>query len=452
MNSTFEKLMFLSKRKKIGTLCCAPFTSMYFGHRGIISACCSNRTKILGTYPEKNLLEIWNSKERDQLQKDLQSFKFSLGCDQCKKLFTAGNFTSLKIPHHDIPGNNYKNLKYPFKLNFELDNKCNLMCIMCSGKFSSKILKYREKKPDYISPYLTDNFFNELKPFLDNAGHLDFYGGEPFLIDIYFKILDYVQKHNPNIQIYIQTNGTIASKKVLDYIKDLQINLSISMDSVIEETYEKIRIGANYKSVVKNIDSFYNIIKNTNRQLYMSPILSNLNYTELADFYYFSSKYDIKLYFHDLTTPKDLSVYSIPEDTLQININLIEEKINNIRPVTETEIFNYNVLLSQISHLKYVYNKTKKNKNTDMHFSMTAFLSSTFPDYYKIYSSKLVDYGITDEIFSKSIVFESMQERPENYIYKRFSKSSYKEVEVKLDNFIKSLVKNELTSTGGANI
>lgn len=447
MQNTIDKIRFLNERKKIGSLCCAPFTSIYFGHRGIISACCANRTKILGIYPEKSLDEIWNGKEYNDMRTELESFKFSAGCDQCKRLFRSNNFSTLKIPLHDVDNKNFKELKYPHKIHFELDNKCNLMCLMCHGKFSSKILEFREKKPKYISPYLTDKFFEELKPFLENAGLLDFYGGEPFLIDIYLKIFDYVLEKNPTAQIYIQSNGTVASRKVLNYIDYMNISLSLSIDSVVKDTYEKIRVGADYDSVVKNVELFHNILKKNNKQFYMSPILCNLNYTELLEFYNFCNKFDMKLYFHDLTAPRDLSVYVLEYNELSNNIKILDNKFKNIIPSTETEKYNYEVIQSQISHLKYVCNDIVKNKSPDKIFSISQFLNSNFPDLHQLYHKKIAENNINDEVLSKSIVFASMQEHPENFLYKKIVKSNYQELETVLDTFIK----NEKTILSRAN-
>ena len=436
MQKTIEKIKFLNNRKQIGSLCCAPFTSMYFGHRGIISACCTNRTKILGVYPEKSLEEIWNGIEYKKMREDLKSFKFSLGCDQCKRLLKTGNLSTLKIPQHDVPGNKFEELKYPYKLNFELDNKCNLMCIMCHGKYSSKILKYRENKPAYASPYLNEVFFNELQPFLKNAGSLEFYGGEPFLIDIYLKILDYVHIHNPGVNIYIQSNGTIVSEKILNLVDKLQINLSISMDSVIKSTYEKIRVGANYDKVVKNIESFHDILKSNGRKFYISPILCNLNYNELIDFYNFANKYEMELYFHDLTTPREMSVYVLKEHQLQEQIEIIESKMSKISlPSTEIEKYNFNVINSQLTHLKYILNNIVTAYKKD-NFSIKDFLLKYFPKLEKTYVDAIASYNISDKILSNSIIFSSMNEPPENNLYKQFSKLSEPEAKELIITFI----------------
>jgi len=435
MNNTFEKLNFLNRRKKIGTLCCAPFTSMYFGHKGIVSVCCSNRTTIMGIYPEKTLKEIWEGEVYATMRKEHEDFKFSRGCEQCKRLLSSGNFKSLKIPQHDIPGNDYKSLKYPYKLNFELDNKCNLMCIMCHGKFSSKILKYREKKPEYISPYLTDRFFDELKPFLDNAGLLEFYGGEPFLIDIYIKILDYVIIHNPNVRVYIQSNGTVISKKILSYFDKLNINLSLSIDSVNKEVYDKVRVGADFNQVEKNVSIFSELLKKCGGEFYISPVLFKLNYLELINFYNFSNKYNMKMYFHDLTTPRELSVYSLDYSTLKTGIDNLNYKLNKIIPLTEIEKYNYNVVIDQIKHLSFILNNVLTVRK-DTSFSLAKFLKVNYPDLHKHYMDKIQKEQIDDRVLSNSIAYSSMNEPPESFLFKKIENHKNKDIEKILHEFI----------------
>jgi MoaA/NifB/PqqE/SkfB family radical SAM enzyme len=43
--------------------------------------------------------------------------------------------------------------RYPSMLELELNNTCNLECVMCIGELSSSIRKNREKLPAIRSPY-----------------------------------------------------------------------------------------------------------------------------------------------------------------------------------------------------------------------------------------------------------------------------------------------------------
>lgn len=434
-----QKVNFLNQRKNIGSLCCAPFTTMYLGHGGLITACCANRTKILGKYPEKLLIDIWNGKEYTEMRKDLSNFTFSKGCDQCKMMLNSNNFTTLKIPFYDIKGE-YKQLKYPNRLNLELDNKCNLECIMCTGQFSSKILKNREKKPSYISPYNTDSFFEEFKPFIDNAGQIEFYGGEPFLIEVYLKILNYLKYKKSHIPIYIQSNGTVLTEGIIEYLNNLNINLSLSIDSPFEETYEKIRVGSNFKKLITNVSKFSNIQTQNKRNFSMSAVLCKLNLEELIGFYKFANEYNMLLYFHDLTFPRELSVYTCYREDLTTSILKIEQQLEDIRPVFNIEKNNYNAILNQLTHLRYIRDNIVKYKS-QYNFSFECFLKQNYPDLKGIYIDNLKKYSLSNEQISVSIVNQSNLDdlkSPELFLKREIDSTAKDNIAEAFESFIKN--------------
>ena len=166
------------------SLCNAPFSNMYFGHDGNVTACCYNRTHELGTYPHQTVKEIWTSSKAEELRDLLSKNDLSSGCGSCEKLLLSKNFDAVIAKNYDLLP---YSANYPTKLEFELDNTCNLECTMCFGEFSSSIRKNRENKPPLLSAY-NDAFVDQLEEFIPNLHSTRFFGGEPFLIDIYYNI------------------------------------------------------------------------------------------------------------------------------------------------------------------------------------------------------------------------------------------------------------------------
>jgi len=147
---------------------------------------------------------------------------------------------------------------YPIRLEFELSNKCNLECAMCSGVFSSSIRANREGKPPLPQMY-DSNFVEQLKPFIPHLKQAKFLGGEPFLIDIYYDIWELFIKSNPSCEIIITTNGTVFTNKVQRVLENLNCQIIVSLDSVTKDTYEGIRVNAVMERTLDHLDKFMSL-------------------------------------------------------------------------------------------------------------------------------------------------------------------------------------------------
>ena len=124
------------------------------------------------------------------------------GCDLCAAELYARNFKNLLARQFDenvrppAPAGllsrvsslwkTKQETQYPLRMDFELSNKCNLECAMCSGYFSSTIRANREQLPPLPMVY-DQAFVEQLLPFLPHLTNAKFLGGEPFLVDIYYE-------------------------------------------------------------------------------------------------------------------------------------------------------------------------------------------------------------------------------------------------------------------------
>ena len=84
---------------------------------------------------------------------------------------------------------------------------------MCDGWSSSLLLKKKCRLPQFPNPY-DDDFITQLEEFIPHLEQAFFVGGEPFMIEIYFKIWEKIVETNPSCMISVQTNGTILNQKV----------------------------------------------------------------------------------------------------------------------------------------------------------------------------------------------------------------------------------------------
>jgi MoaA/NifB/PqqE/SkfB family radical SAM enzyme len=294
--------------------CFAPFKSIYFGHHGKAIACCYNRDHILGEYPKQSIKEIWFGKEAEKLRDYIIHNDFSLGCGSCRHLLLAGNFDAVKAKQYDERTMNTN--KYPSVMEFELSNVCNLECEMCSGDFSSLIRAKREKLPPLEMPYGND-FVNQLEEFIPYLDEVKFYGGEPFLIDIYYDIWERIMKINPAVRISVQTNATVLNSRIKDLLSKTNFHINVSFDSLDKETYESIRKNADFERVRENIQYFHSYCKAKNTFFGISVCAMQQNWKELPHFINFCNEMDVPVYFHTVFYPIHCAIRSLNPNKLE---------------------------------------------------------------------------------------------------------------------------------------
>lgn len=111
---------------------------------------------------------------------------------------------------------------------WDINNECNLNCKHCrvSEKNDNEKLSLKEAKS-----LLSECWYNGITM-------LNLSGGEPFLRDDIFEILDYAEKFE---DIVITTNGTLLNEEKCKKLSTYKnIKLSISLDG-LEETHDKFR-------------------------------------------------------------------------------------------------------------------------------------------------------------------------------------------------------------------
>ncbi|MFC1849291.1 radical SAM/SPASM domain-containing protein [candidate division CSSED10-310 bacterium] len=124
----------------------------------------------------------------------------------------------------------------------ELTTKCNFYCKMC--------IIHDIKKPKDINEKVIYNLLentNSLKSIL-------FVGmGEPTLCN---NIMPYIKEiHKKGIPLIIVTNGSTLKPDLIDLIVKTNTNVVISFDAATKETFEKIKINADFSSIMKSIQN-----------------------------------------------------------------------------------------------------------------------------------------------------------------------------------------------------
>jgi MoaA/NifB/PqqE/SkfB family radical SAM enzyme len=249
------------------------------------------------------------------------------------------------IPENNIRLRDIKDLK--FQLNFDLNDGCNLNCVMC-GNVPNKTYKYQNVMP-------WDIFHKNLAPAFRHATVFQF--GcffEPLMVPYFEKAILAIKENLPEgIRGTIITNGMLLNDSKIAAMVDSGIfnKIRFSIDSISEELFEKIRVGAKLKVVLKNIEKLVEYINQTK-----SKTLVEVNFTimpenilELPELILLAKKIGI----HSITTHK-----LTPQDVSFVNeeyYNILTENI----ALAEKMARENNVLFSgQVYRMKNDYEDT----------------------------------------------------------------------------------------------
>jgi len=276
------------------SICYAPTKAIYFGFGGIAGPCCFNRSFIYGNYPNNSVDEIVNSKERSKLQQLLNGHDFSQGCEHCRRQIISGNFQGVEARLYD----KLKTKKnYPAEMIFELDNTCNLECIMCNETFSSTIQKKITSEIPNNSAY-NKQFIQQLEPYLKYLKAAKFLGGEPFLIKEYYAIWELLIASNPKCFINLQTNGTVYNSKIEQLLNRGRFQIGVSIDSLNPEKFQYIRKNARLNEVLYNLENFIKYTRKSGSFVNISVCPMQQNWEEIPEILKFCNSKNIFIYFN----------------------------------------------------------------------------------------------------------------------------------------------------------
>lgn len=164
--------------------------------------------------------------------------------------------------------------KKPYHLfQIEPSLECNLECVMCP---------WRELRPEQAQ--MTPETFERIAAYLHLAREVDFTGGgEPTTNP---RLPDMVQRvKEAGCQVGFSTNGTLLDATLAERLVSLgQDWISFSVDGATAETYERIRQGAAFETVVNNIQQVSEIKANrrsSSPTMMMVFVMMQENYHEL---------------------------------------------------------------------------------------------------------------------------------------------------------------------------
>lgn len=193
---------------------------------------------------------------------------------------------------------------FPLEIQVEVSNECNLHCIMCPYHFSIDGSKkfidlsiLQKLKPVY--PYI-------IKAFLMGAG-------EPLLHPRFIDIVKMMKSYN--IHITFSTNGMLLDSSLAREFVALGVDyVTFSLDGATAATYNSIRRGADFETVIENVTELSrlrDLKKRTKPAIWFAPVMMKNNVHETVEFIHLAKRLGIQgVHFESLFMVDDGSPYS----------------------------------------------------------------------------------------------------------------------------------------------
>ena len=329
--------------------CVLPWISLETSPIGTVRPCCLADDEIVDDNGNKfdlnyaSFTNIQNSKHMIKIREEFLNGQQPRTCRKCWKEERSGR-TSKRIHtlnrlKHMLPDQEWTVDAKPLVfLDLKLGNICNLKCRIC-GSWSSSTFAVEElhwlrqgedKKNNHhytmlqqgLWPRANPTFWKEIDQVIDQTQYIEFTGGEPFMIQEHFDMLQGLVDRGiaGNIEIHYNTNGTQYPEdadKIWQYFKTVEIAFSIDD---VGERFEYQRSNAVWKEVCRNIGWFRTLREHySNIQLQVCSTVNvfNVLYLEELAQWIDQQNFDF-VYWNMMHEAYYFSISTLPETAKQI--------------------------------------------------------------------------------------------------------------------------------------
>jgi len=267
--------------------CVLPWVSLEASPIGTVRPCCLADDEIVDSNSVKfnlksaNFKDIQNSEYMYQLRQEFLAGNKPATCRKCWNEEKSGRtskrmHTLDRLKHMGISSEWTQDAKPLMFLDLKLGNICNLKCRICGSWSSSQFaseeiaqLPLEEKKKSHAYAMLkagawpreNAQFWQQIDGVLNDIRYIEFTGGEPFMIQEHFAMLQGMVDRGiaHQVEIHYNTNGTIFPEQAEEIWKHFKtVEIAFSIDDV-GSRFEYQRTNASWTEVQDNIKKFFQL-------------------------------------------------------------------------------------------------------------------------------------------------------------------------------------------------
>ena len=382
--------------------CVLPWISLETSPIGTVRPCClaedeivdelGNKYKLIAT----DLSTVQNSKYMKQLRQRFLDGEQPGTCKKCWNEERAGRtskrmHTLDRLKHIVLDTEWSEDAKPLMFIDFKLGNICNLKCRICGSwsssqyaaeevKFGGKDSFHYQMLKDGAWPRENQTFWDNLAPLMKDVRYMEFTGGEPFMIQEHFDLLQRLVDAGVanQIEIHYNTNGTMYpehAESIWQHFKTVEIAFSIDD---LGKRFEYQRMNADWDLVNENISRFRELrSKQSNIQLQVCSTVNvfNIMYLEELAHWIDLQNFDF-IYWNMLHEAYYHSVSTLPEKAKELAIQrLADADVSNLHRREFDRIIEFirngdsidsNILKMKIAEVDYRRNQDLRTDHQEL--------------------------------------------------------------------------------------
>jgi MoaA/NifB/PqqE/SkfB family radical SAM enzyme len=326
------------------TFCVLPWVSLEASPIGTVRPCCLADDEILDDHGDKfqlstaSFVDVQNSNHMRQLREKFLAGEKPQTCRRCwseeRSGRTSKRMHTLNRLKHMLPDQQWTADAKPLMfIDLKLGNICNLKCRICGSWSSSQyateeinsLPRDQDKKQNYhyfmlkagAWPKENKKFWNEIDIVLTDIRYIEFTGGEPFMIDEHFDMLQGIVDRGiaHQVEIHYNTNGThypARGQEIWQHFKTVEIAFSIDD---VGKRFEYQRTNADWAVVLDNITSFQYLktqMPNLQLQCCSTVNVFNVRYIDELARWIVMQNFDF-VYWNMMHDPWHFSIATLPD-------------------------------------------------------------------------------------------------------------------------------------------
>ena len=326
--------------------CVLPWISLEASPVGTVRPCCLANDEIVNDVGDKfnlataSFADIQNSTNMRELRKEFLQGQQPKTCGRCWKEERSGRTSkrmhTLDRLKHMLPDQPWTADARPLMfLDLKLGNICNLKCRICgswsSSTFATEELANLDPNEDRKSnhhyqmlrqgawPRENTHFWSEIDQVVDQIRYIEFTGGEPFMIQEHFDMLQGMVDRDiaHQVEIHYNTNGTQypeQAEEIWQYFRHVEVAFSIDD---VGARFEYQRSNAVWSQVCENIKRFRAMrerLLNMTLQVCCTVNVFNVLYLEHVAKWIDQQDFDF-VYWNMMHDAEYFSICSLPESS-----------------------------------------------------------------------------------------------------------------------------------------
>jgi len=264
--------------------CVLPWVSLEASPIGTVRPCCLADDEIVDNMGNKfellsaDFADIQNSNHMTALRQQFLDGKQPQTCRKCWNEERAGRtskrmHTLDRMKHMNISSEWTTDAKPLMFLDLKLGNICNLKCRICGSWSSSQFateeinqLPREEQKQSFpyqmlragAWPKENESFWQQIDSCLNDIRYIEFTGGEPFMIEQHFDMLQGIVDRGiaHQVEIHYNTNGTQYPERAIEIWRHFKtVEIAFSIDD-LGARFDYQRTNAVFAEVEQNLARF----------------------------------------------------------------------------------------------------------------------------------------------------------------------------------------------------